>query len=154
MEITPFFFYFTDFSYYSCRRIDSKLNIFTNIWANKFFIVIFVICVLGQAVIVSFGGTAFQVVQLDGPHWAISIVIGLISLPVGVVVRLIPDDIFGFLFRNPATREKYLGGNTNVVPSVYMAGNERMPWNPAERTNTLRSRASKHDDTHSLASIE
>ncbi|KAI8887494.1 PMCA-type calcium-translocating P-type ATPase [Backusella circina FSU 941] len=142
------------FNEINCRRIDSNLNIFTNIWANKFFIVIFIICILGQAVIVSFGGAAFQVVQLDGIHWAISIIIGLVSLPVGVVVRLIPDDIFGFLFRNPATREKYLGGNTNVVPSVYVAGNERMPWNPAERTNTLRSRASKHDDTHSLASIE
>jgi Ca2+-transporting ATPase len=140
-------------SVYSCRRIDSHLNIFTNILANKFFIGIFLICVLGQVVIVQFGGAAFQVVALDAAHWAIALVIGVISLPIGVVIRLIPDNIFGFLFRDPVTREKYLGGSGNTVPAVYMAGNERLPWNSNERSNTMRSRSSKHNnDNHSFAS--
>lgn len=107
---------------------------------------------LGQVVIVQFGGAAFQVVALDGPHWGIAIVIGFLSLPIGVVIRLIPDDIFGFLFFNPATREKYLGGSENSVPSVYVAGNERVPWNSNERSNTMHSRSSKHNDNHSFAS--
>ncbi|OAD02217.1 hypothetical protein MUCCIDRAFT_126632, partial [Mucor lusitanicus CBS 277.49] len=81
------------FNEVNCRRIDSHINIFTNILANKFFIGIFFICVLGQVVIVQFGGAAFQVVALDGPHWGIAIVIGFLSLPIGVVIRLIPDDI-------------------------------------------------------------
>ncbi|CAO3613454.1 unnamed protein product [Mucor fragilis] len=140
------------FNEVNCRRIDSHINIFTNIFANKFFIGIFFICVLGQVVIVQFGGAAFQVVALDGPHWGIAIVIGFLSLPIGVVIRLIPDDIFGFLFFNSATREKYLGGNENSVPSVYVAGNERMPWNSNERSNTMHSRSSKHNDNHSFAS--
>ncbi|KAF1806589.1 PMCA-type calcium-translocating P-type ATPase [Mucor lusitanicus] len=140
------------FNEVNCRRIDSHINIFTNILANKFFIGIFFICVLGQVVIVQFGGAAFQVVALDGPHWGIAIVIGFLSLPIGVVIRLIPDDIFGFLFFNPATREKYLGGNENSVPSVYVAGNERVPWNSNERSNTMHSRSSKHNDNHSFAS--
>jgi Ca2+-transporting ATPase len=145
-----YFFFNTDtnifFSVYSCRRIDSHLNIFTNIFANKFFIGIFLICILGQVVIVQFGGAAFQVIALDGAHWAIAIVVGLLSLPIGVVIRLIPDDIFAFLFRDPVTREKYMGGNVNTVPSVYVAGNERLPWNPNERTNTMHSRTSKHNN--------
>ncbi|KAL7312035.1 plasma membrane calcium [Mucor circinelloides] len=140
------------FNEVNCRRIDSHINIFTNILANKFFIGIFFICVLGQVVIVQFGGAAFQVVALDGPHWGIAIVIGFLSLPIGVVIRLIPDDIFGFLFFNPATREKYLGGSENSVPSVYVAGNERVPWNSNERSNTMHSRSSKHNDNHSFAS--
>ncbi|GAA5800238.1 hypothetical protein HPULCUR_005663 [Helicostylum pulchrum] len=138
------------FNEINCRRIDSHLNIFSNIFANKFFIVIFFICILGQVVIVQFGGAAFQVVPLDGIHWAIAIIIGLFSLPIGVVIRLIPDHIFGFLFRDPATREKYMGGS-NSTPAVYMAGNERLPWNSVERSNTMRSRSSKHDN-HSFAS--
>ncbi|KAL9551497.1 hypothetical protein MBANPS3_004239 [Mucor bainieri] len=140
------------FNEVNCRRIDSHINIFTNIFANKFFIGIFFICVLGQVVIVQFGGAAFQVVALDGPHWGIAIVIGFLSLPIGVVIRLIPDDIFGFLFFNSATREKYLGGHENSVPSVYVAGNERVPWNSNERSNTMHSRSSKHNDNHSFAS--
>ncbi|KAI9476101.1 MAG: PMCA-type calcium-translocating P-type ATPase [Benjaminiella poitrasii] len=138
------------FNEINCRRIDSNLNIFSNIWANKFFIVIFFICVLGQVMIVQFGGPAFQVVPLDGVHWAIAIVIGLLSLPIGVIIRLIPNDVFGFLFFNTATRERYLGGNVNTVPSVYVAGNERVPWDPNERTNTMASRSSKHNDNHSF----
>jgi Ca2+-transporting ATPase len=136
----------------SCRKIDSNLNIFSNIFANKFFIGIFFICVLGQVVIVQFGGAAFQVVSIDGAHWAVAIIIGFLSLPIGVVIRLIPDNVFGFLFFNPATRERYLGGHQNAVPSVYVAGNERMPWNSNERTNTMHSRSSKHNDNHSFAS--
>ncbi|KAI7903186.1 PMCA-type calcium-translocating P-type ATPase [Cokeromyces recurvatus] len=138
------------FNEINCRRIDSKLNVFSNILANKFFIVIFFICIIGQVMIVQFGGAAFQVVPLNGVNWCIAIVIGLLSLPIGVIIRLIPDDIFGFLFLNPVTRDRYLGGNTNTIPSVYVAGNERMPWDPNERTNTMASRSSKHNDNQSF----
>ncbi|ORZ19375.1 PMCA-type calcium-translocating P-type ATPase [Absidia repens] len=116
------------FNEINCRRIDSKLNVFTNIWANKFFLFIFALCVFLQAIIVNFGGPAFQVTQVDGSAWAISIVIGMFALPVGVVVRLIPDDIFGFLFFNAATRQRYLGTDSKASlapPSVYVTGNDQ-----------------------------
>ncbi|KAI8361695.1 PMCA-type calcium-translocating P-type ATPase [Blakeslea trispora] len=144
------------FNEINCRRIDSRINIFTNILANKFFIAIFFICAIGQVLIVQFGGPAFQVVPLDATQWAIAVLIGFISLPIGVVIRLIPDDIFGFLFFSAAAREKYLGGNQSTVPSVYVAGNERMSWNPNERTNTMHSRSSKHNNdfrSHASGSI-
>ncbi|KAI8991524.1 PMCA-type calcium-translocating P-type ATPase [Mycotypha africana] len=138
------------FNEINCRKIDNNLNIFSNILANKFFLVIFFICVVGQVVIVQFAGPAFQVVPLNGVQWSIAIVIGLLSLPIGVIIRLIPDSAFGFLFFNPATRDKYLGGSQNAVPSVYVAGNERLPYN--SRSNTMRSRTSKHNDNHSFTS--
>ncbi|KAI8368106.1 PMCA-type calcium-translocating P-type ATPase [Radiomyces spectabilis] len=110
------------FNEINCRRIDSRLNVFSNIHANKFFIGIFIVCVAGQALIVEFGGAAFQVIRIDGPHWAIAILVGLLSLPIGVVIRLIPDNIFAFLFRDPTTRERYLGGPSSTkMPSMYMA---------------------------------
>ncbi|KAF7730071.1 hypothetical protein EC973_003017 [Apophysomyces ossiformis] len=121
------------FNEINCRRIDSKLNVFHDILKNKFFIFIFFLCVLGQAIIVNFGGVAFQVTQVGGPEWAISIVVGFISLPIGMMIRLIPDDLFAFLFRDPITRQRYLGGNygANVPPSIYMTGNERVSWSNA-----------------------
>ncbi|ORZ19445.1 PMCA-type calcium-translocating P-type ATPase [Absidia repens] len=122
------------FNEINCRRIDSKLNVFTNIWANKFFLFIFALCVFLQAIIVNFGGAAFQVTPVDGTAWAISIVVGLFSLPVGVVVRLIPDDIFGFIFYSAAARQRYLGTSDKSVlapPTVYVTGNDRVAWSGA-----------------------
>lgn len=59
--------------------------------------------------------------RIGGPQWAIAIVIGMFSLPVGALIRLIPDRWFGFLFRNPTTRQRYLG-EAPLVPSLYMTG--------------------------------
>lgn len=47
--------------------------------------------VAGQVLIIFFGGKALKVVPLDGIQWAICIVLGLISLPVAVIIRMIPD---------------------------------------------------------------
>ncbi|KAI8057559.1 PMCA-type calcium-translocating P-type ATPase [Gilbertella persicaria] len=118
------------FNEINCRRIDSKLNVFHNILANRFFMFIFVFCIALQCIIVNFGGTAFQVVRIDGVGWAISIVVGLLALPIGVVIRLIPDEVFGFVFMfNPKARQRYLGGShEQASPSVYVAGNERVAW--------------------------
>ncbi|KAI8989363.1 PMCA-type calcium-translocating P-type ATPase [Pilobolus umbonatus] len=122
------------FNEINCRRIDSHLNIFHNIIANKFFIFIFFFCVGLQCIIINFGGSAFQVVRVDGVAWAISVVVGFLAIPIGVVIRLIPDEFFSFIFFfNPTARQRYLGGNNNadVFPSVYVAGNERIAWNNA-----------------------
>ncbi|CAO3632203.1 unnamed protein product [Mucor fragilis] len=119
------------FNEINCRRIDSRLNVFHNIFANKFFLSIFFFCIALQAIIVNFGGEAFQVTQVDGVAWAISLVVGMLALPIGVIIRLIPDEVFGFVFMfNPAARQRYLGGNNeSASPSVYVAGNERIAWN-------------------------
>ncbi|MCO5599770.1 hypothetical protein L7F22_053877 [Adiantum nelumboides] len=43
-----------------------------------------------QVLIVYVGGAAFSVVKLDGTNWAISVIAGLISWPIGLLIRLIP----------------------------------------------------------------
>ncbi len=51
--------------------------------------------VLGGQILIAFvGGRAFSVVRLYGRDWAISIIIGLISLPLGVAIRLLPTAPF------------------------------------------------------------
>jgi len=71
--------------------LDNKLNIFEGIQRNWFFIVINVIMVGGQILIIFVGGQAFHVTPLNGAQWGYSIVLGALSLPVAVIIRLIPD---------------------------------------------------------------
>jgi Ca2+-transporting ATPase len=52
------------------------------------------IMVGGQILIVFIGGRAFAITRLDGDQWAISIVLGALSIPVGAIIRLIPDELF------------------------------------------------------------
>jgi P-type Ca2+ transporter type 2C len=44
-----------------------------------------------QILIVFVGGAAFSVVRLTGIQWACSLILGLLSLPVGWIIRLMPD---------------------------------------------------------------
>jgi Ca2+-transporting ATPase len=74
----------------NCRRIDNKLNVFSGIHRNWLFIAITLITIGGQILIINVGGMAFSVTRLNGVQWAVSIILGLLSLPFGVVVRLIP----------------------------------------------------------------
>ena len=78
------------FNMLNARQLGRKLNVFAGFWRNYYFLAIFAIMVGGQALIVNVGGSAFQVTRIGGNLWGISIIIGLISLPIGVLVRLIP----------------------------------------------------------------
>lgn len=48
----------------------------------------------GQALIINVGGAAFQVVRIGGRDWAISLVIGLLSIPLGALLRCLPPGPF------------------------------------------------------------
>ncbi|KAI9217488.1 hypothetical protein BC828DRAFT_391053 [Blastocladiella britannica] len=85
------FIFLQVFNEINCRRLDSRLNVFSGIQNNMYFCVIMVITVVLQVVIVEFGGSAFQTTRLTGVEWAVSIAIGFMSIPVGVIIRLLPD---------------------------------------------------------------
>jgi Ca2+-transporting ATPase len=75
------------------RRLDNRFNVFEGITHNWFFIVILLIMIGGQTMIIFVGGVAFRVERLNGAQWGYSIVLGFLSLPVGMIVRLIPDEL-------------------------------------------------------------
>jgi Ca2+-transporting ATPase len=75
------------------RRLDNRFNVFEGITHNWFFIVILAIMIGGQTMIIFVGGVAFSVTRLNGAQWGYSIVLGFLSLPVGMIVRLIPDEL-------------------------------------------------------------
>ena len=81
------------FKLVNSRRLDNKLNILEGITKNYFFFAMAAIMVAGQTLIIFIGDAAFQVVELDGTQWAISIILGSLSIPVGIIIRLIPDDL-------------------------------------------------------------
>lgn len=81
------------FNEFNNRRLDNKFNIFEGVHRNVFFIVINCIMVGGQIMIIFVGGRAFSVTRLNGAQWGYSIVLGALSIPVGVIIRLIPDEL-------------------------------------------------------------
>jgi Ca2+-transporting ATPase len=80
------------FNEINCRRLDNKLNVFSGIHRNHFFITITLIMIGGQILIIFVGGTAFSTTRITGEQWAASIVLGFLALPVGVIIRLIPNE--------------------------------------------------------------
>ncbi|PMD50959.1 calcium-translocating P-type ATPase [Hyaloscypha bicolor E] len=80
------------FNEFNNRRLDNKFNIFEGIQHNWFFIAINAIMIGGQVMIVFVGGKAFHVTPLNGPQWGYSLVLGALSLPVAIIIRLIPDE--------------------------------------------------------------
>ncbi|KAG0364675.1 hypothetical protein BGZ54_007279, partial [Gamsiella multidivaricata] len=81
------------FNELNCRRIDDSINIFKNLHHDKIFILVQFIVVGGQFVIVQFGGQAFKTVALTPNQWLITVLVGSLSLPVGLILRLLPSYI-------------------------------------------------------------
>ncbi|OQE08174.1 hypothetical protein PENFLA_c140G09866 [Penicillium flavigenum] len=74
------------------RRVDNRLNIMEGIFRNKWFIGIQLIIIGGQILIIVFGGAAFSVHHLDQvSQWAVSLILGILAVPVAVIIRLVPD---------------------------------------------------------------
>ena len=94
----------------NCRFLDDTQNVFKGLHRSPIFLTIVVLCCGLQVVIVQFGGAAFKVAPLTWDQWLFCIGIGLISLPLGVVLRTIPVptrhfiDILQFWNRNPQLR--------------------------------------------------
>lgn len=113
------------FNQYNSRRIDNKLNILEGIWKNRWFIGIQLIIIGGQILIIFVGGAAFSVKRLDqGSQWAVSLVLGAISLPIAVIIRLIPDEFAARLVPHFWHRNK--------GPELVISDEDRnYEWNPA-----------------------
>ena len=96
------------FNSINSRRLDNRLNVFEGITRNYYFMAITLIgtfsespltyClthgpteVAVQILIVFVGGAAFQVTPSSGREWGIAIALGVVSLPLGALLRCIPN---------------------------------------------------------------
>jgi Ca2+-transporting ATPase len=80
---------------HSNRRLDNKFNIFEGLTKNWFFIGISTLMIGGQVIIVMVGGRAFDIARekQTPAMWAYAIILGFLSIPVGIIIRLIPDSL-------------------------------------------------------------
>jgi Ca2+-transporting ATPase len=71
-----------------------------------------------QVVIMFIGGTTFQVTRIAGHEWGISLTLGFISIPLGALIRLLPNRPFEHLFIMMRLLPKPKGGLLKVRPDV------------------------------------
>lgn len=110
----------------SSRRLDNKFNIFEGMHRNRWFIGIQFIIVAGQVLIIFVGSTAFKVERLNGAQWAYSVVLGALSMPVAIIIRLIPDEFIRRLI------PRSWGRQNNNGPQLVVSDEDRnYEWNPA-----------------------
>ncbi|KAI1118261.1 putative calcium P-type ATPase [Nemania sp. NC0429] len=85
------------FNQWNNRRLDNRFNILEGITRNYFFLGINVIVIGLQILIIFVGSTPFNISSLKpsqtGPQWATAIILGALSIPIGMVIRLIPDEL-------------------------------------------------------------
>ncbi len=74
--------------------------------------------------IVFVGGEAFSVHRLNAAQWGYSIVLGALSIPMAVIIRLIPDELVRQFIPERLRRKR--------TPEVFVSDeDERFQWNPA-----------------------
>lgn len=84
-----------------------------------------IIIVSCQVLIVFVGGTAFDVKPLNGAQWGYSVVLGALSMPMAVIIRLIPDEFIRKLIPQSWSRQ-------NSRPQLIISDEDRRyEWNPA-----------------------
>lgn len=102
----------------SNRRLDNKFNIFEGLTKNWFFIGINTLMCGAQVLIIFVGGDAFNITFNDGdppqtgPQWGYALILGVISIPVGAIIRLIPDSLIERLIPSSFKRKSGLPGLT------------------------------------------
>ncbi|KAG2361782.1 hypothetical protein BDR07DRAFT_1485475 [Suillus spraguei] len=106
------------FNSVNSRRLDKKLNIFEGMSNNWYFMVITLIEIAVQVIIVFIGGTAFQVTRIGGREWGISLALGFVSIPLGALIRLLPNGPFESLFIRMRLLPKPQGGLPKVRSDV------------------------------------
>ncbi|KAK7421505.1 plasma membrane calcium [Neonectria magnoliae] len=108
------------FNQWNNRRLDNKFNIFEGLTKNWFFIGISALMCGGQVLIIFVGGDAFEIAEdgQSGTMWAIAIVLGFLSIPVGIIIRLIPDKVVLALI------PQFLKNRANKVPGLTISDEE------------------------------
>lgn len=116
------------FNSINSRRIDQKKNIFEGILRNWYFISITLLEIGIQILIVFVGGHAFSVTRINGMFWGISLALGFMSIPIGFLIRCIPNRPVEKLFYKIR-----LMRDPDVLPTARPnAGPERQgSWNEA-----------------------
>jgi len=114
------------FNEINSRKIFNEKNMFEGFWRNKIFLVVIGLTVAIQFVVTQFGGTIVKTVPLDAVGWVVSVSLGLISLPLSVVQRMIPHEWFSVFTRSKKVAPEDALDNV-VVKQASPKGNQVAP---------------------------
>jgi magnesium-transporting ATPase (P-type) len=78
------------FNEYTARNIFSDWNVFSGLITNPMFMFVSIFTILAQVMLVEVGGEFVKTTPLNINQWLITIALGAIGLPVGVMMRFIP----------------------------------------------------------------
>lgn len=73
------------------RITSDNLNFFGHLFSNWYFLGIATLIGAMQVLIMFIGGAAFSIVRQTPGMWATAIICGFISIPVGALIRIVPD---------------------------------------------------------------
>lgn len=80
------------FNQHNCRRVDNKINIwYQGVLRNPWFIGVQCLTLAGQMIIIWFAGPAFDTERLTAAQWGWSMLFGALVIPIGALIRQIPD---------------------------------------------------------------
>ncbi|RHY14175.1 hypothetical protein DYB36_001682 [Aphanomyces astaci] len=118
------------FNEINSRRIHDELNVFEGIFANKLYVGISIFQVVMQYFIVQFGSVVFGCHELDATQWLLCVGLGAVSLPLGLLLRLVPVPVaLGFEPENlalPGT-DVFLRGITRVTTQIRVVNAFKRP---------------------------
>ncbi|KAI1801503.1 calcium-translocating P-type ATPase [Daldinia bambusicola] len=102
------------FNQWNNRRLDNHFNIFEGLTQNWYFTVINLVVSGVQVLLIFVGGAAFSISgskpSQTGPEWACAIVLGVLSIPIGMVIRLIPDELISKCVPNVLKKKRGIPG--------------------------------------------
>ncbi|KNC45963.1 plasma membrane calcium ATPase [Thecamonas trahens ATCC 50062] len=78
------------FNEINARKVNNEWNVFEGFFTNAIFVGVIIITLILQVFLVQVGGRITNTTQLTAIEWLVCIAIGLISLPAGALIRLIP----------------------------------------------------------------
>ncbi|KAH9174557.1 hypothetical protein EDB89DRAFT_1848806 [Lactarius sanguifluus] len=78
------------FNSFNCCRLDQKLNVFEGLWRNWYFIAVVTIGV--SLLLICSLGSAFGITYMGAREWVVSLTLASVSLPLGALIRLIPNE--------------------------------------------------------------
>ncbi|TMW63142.1 hypothetical protein Poli38472_002083 [Pythium oligandrum] len=89
------------FNEFNARRTDNDWRVFSGVFTNHLFMMVIIVTIIIQVLLAEFGGNFTKTSSITFNQWLVCFGYGALSLPVGIVMRLIPVNESPDAYANP-----------------------------------------------------